>query len=310
MRNARAFATSTETIKLMKTESNVLPAAKKNNSIIAIVALAIALAACVLSLYPSIVHKIYNIIGIHTPAAPDYTNDINALNKRLAAIEEAQNRALSIKEPVIASDNIIERLAALEQHITHASEISTVQAAQLQEAARLPAALALIRLEERFERGQNFSEALALMNNLMPTPIGEDDSRVLLEASIGIMPTSALFEELDRNERRLRRDIRLAGVSSPVDRIWAELQSLILVRSDTVAPNDVVGRSLIDIKDALARGDQESFRAIWVSLPEVSKKRLDSWYVAATRRLAAHIVLQKIAHDLLVSSMGVRTLEK
>lgn len=234
---------------------------------------------------------------------PQQGQEIADLQKRFDAL--AQTFAdLQTQPPAPAvPDDVAKRLDALETQIMALDTMVRAQDDKVQgataEAQRLPLALALIRVEERFERGQNFVNALTLLQKVLPAPLNEPDAAALAAAAPGVPPPPELIIRLDRAERGLRRDARLAVTSSPLERIWAELQSLVLVRSEAVARGDTVGQALTAVKAAIARDNAQEFAAAWAQLPSASQKSLAEWHGDVQRRLAAHSVLERLMAEQL-----------
>jgi hypothetical protein len=282
----------------MSNEQPNEPKPVKNANPVAWLALVIAVAALVAGAYPPIQHAIHDITApraVPQAAAPDIVLSAH-IEQRLTALEAAQNQGAAS----VPNDQTTSQISAMQEQLNTLASSAANQEQKLNTANHLPAALALVRVEERFERGQDFSEALALLNRILLDPLSDSDAQALTDAATGVPPTNQLMADLDKNERALRRELRLAAVSSPIDRIWAELRSLVLVRTTTVADDDTVGQSLAAIKNAINAGDAAAFAKEWGALSPAIQAKLATWHADVQRRLVAHAVLQQLTQKLLL----------
>jgi len=228
---------------------------------------------------------------------------LDALSERVAAAEGNAASAMSaassaVAAPQKAAEDIEDRLKALEEaSAVNNAAVAAANEKLQQSTEHLPIALALVRVEERFERGQNFKAALDVVQKIHPL---SDDDVAILVAADGVPTTDELLKRLSQSERNIRRDARLSGVQNPFERILAELQSLVLIKTAGVAPTDVIGQSIAAMEKALQADDKVAFDAAWQQLPEASRNRMAAWHDDVQHRLAAHAVIERVMADILV----------
>ncbi|MGE3771219.1 MAG: hypothetical protein AB7G06_09755 [Bdellovibrionales bacterium] len=238
------------------------------------------------------------------------TVDLRPLQEQLAAtdrrVEALAETFVTQRETETATSDstVLNRMADLEARVQSNNEALTVQQVRAQQAAGVPVALALFRLEERFERGQDFTEALALLQRLLAADLSAEDAATLTGAAAGVPSSALLTDQLDQNERALRRAARLAGADTPLERIWAELRSLVLIKTDEVSESDVMGRALADMKAALRRDDTVALQRAWNTLPPSGQQKLADWKKNADQRMSVHGVLQKLIEGVLIVPSG------
>jgi hypothetical protein len=275
------------------------PAPRQSFNLLGIIALLVATAALGISIYPPL-QTMLPWYAASVDIKPLEKN-IAIINARLDAVNEKLVQVENTPAPVAELPaDINNRLTALEEKTQKATSSVNEQNEKLQQTAHLPVALALVRVEERFERGQDFTAAWVLVQKLLPAPFDESQGNILAAAAQGVPTTAALLQTLDASERAVRRAERLTNADNPIDRIWAELQSLILIKRVNDDTRDATGRALAALRSAVLTDDATALQTAWQQLPPPGQSVLQPWKADVDKRLAARAVLNSLIDATLI----------
>lgn len=248
---------------------------------LSVLALALGIGALVAPFVPAL----QRLLPVQQPiSAPDYGQTIAALQQQVQALSQ---------QPVPAIDvaPLQERLEKIEQQTTATAATLDEQLAKKQVGSVRPAALAFVRVENRLLRGEPFTSELALLRET--ATLTPEQDRDLTAAASGVAPTAELVAALRDQERAARRAERMATVDGPLNRIWAELQSLVLIKDSSVPPaSDDRFDALVM---AVRQGGKGTTEAAWATLSAPAQKLLYANYGEVERRQRAEAALQQLA---------------
>jgi hypothetical protein len=155
------------------------------------------------------------------------------------------------------------------------------------------AGLAFVRLENRLLRGAPFAAELGLLEQLLPNNITVEQERDLTAAAAGVLPAEDLADQLRLQERQVRRAERVALADNPLDRAWAEVRSLVLIRDTTnESKKDDAFEVLVT---AIRRGDAPATATAWQALSDTTRQMLSATYSEVERRQRAEKALTELA---------------
>lgn len=279
--------------------NNVPP---KSSSSLAILVALLALALSALALAQPYVPWLKRLMPAAevVPSVPavDYSADINALRDQLRDVTARPVPTAAAPDIAPALDPVVARLDALDQRLTAVDAAAAEQRQKAIVDAVRPAALSLIRVENRLLRGEPFVTELALLKQQTVGILTAEQDRDLTAAMAGVETTRDLMIRLRSEERAARRAERLAAANNPLDRVWAELQSLVLIKN-TTAPN-VPDDRFDGFIAAVRQGDMATTAAAWQALSDKAKQVLYPIYGEVERRQRAEAALHALALVVLV----------
>lgn len=277
-------------------ETSPRPALALAALLVGLIGLVLAAGAIALPYVPAL-QRLLPAAPISGEPAPDYTPDyaaaVGLLQHQVAQLGQRIDSLAPAEAPTTDLSLIESRMVEIEQQLAAVSATVSEQREKTQ--AVQPAGLAFIRLETRLLRGEPFRTQLDLLKQLSKTPLSADHDRDLSAAALGVATADKLVAALREHERAARRAERMATVDGPLDRIWAELQSLVVIRS---AAHDAAGNISDPIESlvaAIRHGDLPTTQAAWLGVPAPVKQVLGAVYADIERRQRAELALQQMA---------------
>lgn len=264
--------------------------------LVAVMGLVVAVAVAALPWVPALQRL------MPAPPVPETTNydaAIGLMQHQLAQLNQKVDSVAAVEVPVADLSPLEGRIAQIEQQL--AALANTVNEQREKADALQPAGLAFVRVETRLLRGEPFRTELDLLRQLAKTPLTAEQDRDLSAAALGVATTEQLVAKLREHERAARRAERMNAVSGPLDRIWAELQSLVLVRDTAAVPTVDTTDRFDALVAAIRYGDQATTNAAWQGLSDPAKKVLAVVYNDVERRQRAEAALQQLAPAFLTN---------
>lgn len=263
--------------------------------LLALLALVIAVAGVVVPHVPALQRYLPRA---SSEAAPDYGNTIGMLQQQVRQLAETKSETTPASEAFDATP-LTARIDKLEQQLIAADVAISEAKAKAQDGTVKPVSLAFLRVENRLLRGEPFTSELRLLKQNADIKLSPEQDRDLTAAASGVRTTADLLAELRTLERAARRAERMATVDGPLARIWAELQSLVMIKDNSTpaAPDDRFTALIL----AVRQGDKATTEAAWQPLSQQAKQVLYPVYGEVERRQRAEEALKQFAPTALAT---------
>ena len=228
--------------------------------------------------------------------------EIADLSQKLASVTQNAGDSQSAADEKFTE--ITNSFVKLQQTLTdlgaRLDSVEVVAATPQKDEQRVARALAVVGLKSAIDSGGNFEGALALMKSLGSNTTATEPLNLF--AASGVPTLSALESTFSLLADKIIASDVPAGEKGVVDKLFANMRSLVKIRSTGAmvgnSPLAIVSR----IKDGLKSSDLKSVITEWEQLPDAAKAISMDWVQSVKARQTTNTLIENLLNKFMTGA--------